>query len=134
MLSTNYFTIAVVLMIFGLGNGLFNTPNAREIMSSVPPDRRGVASGMRSMMFNLGLTLSYGIVIVLLTKGIPYSEFSQLLQGTISSSATSLARAEFLAGFKITSLVFATLMVFAIIPSWIRGNPPVTQPILVRKD
>lgn len=127
-LSTNYYYIAVVLVIFGLGNGLFNTPNTREIMSSVPPERRGVASGVRSMMFNLGLTLSYGVVILLLTKGIPYTEFSQLLQGTISSDSIPLARTEFLTGFRITSLVFAALMVFAIIPSWIRGEPtPIHQ-------
>ena len=133
-LSTGYYSIAAVLAIMGLGNGLFNTPNTREIMSSVPPERRGVASGMRSMMYNLGLTLSYGLVIVLITQGIPYSEFSQLLQGTISPGLASLAKTEFLSGFRITSLVFGIVMVFAIIPSWIRGKPSVPQRIVASKS
>lgn len=128
-LSTSYFAIAAVLVIFGLGNGLFNTPNTREIMSSVPPERRGVASGIRSMMFNLGLTLSYGVVIVLITQGIPYAEFNQLLQGTIPSVSSLLARTEFLNGFRITSLVFAILVAFAIIPSWIRGKPAAARQV-----
>ena len=133
-LTTGYYSIAVVLAIMGLGNGLFNTPNTREIMSSVPPERRGVASGMRSMMYNLGLTLSYGLVIVLITQGIPYPEFSQLLQGTVPPSIASIAKTEFLSGFRITSLVFGIVMVFAIIPSWIRGKPSVPQRIVASKS
>lgn len=129
-LSTTYISIAAILVVFGLGNGLFNTPNTREIMSSVPPERRGVGSGIRQMMFSLGLTLSYGIVIVLITQGIPYSVFSQLLQGTISPSLTTLAKTEFMSGFRTTSLVFAILMLITIVPSWTRGKVSVPQRII----
>ncbi|MHB8567743.1 MAG: MFS transporter [Nitrososphaerales archaeon] len=117
-ISTQYTEIVLLLAIFGVGNGLFNTPNTREIMSSVPPERRGIASGIRNLMFNLGLTTSFGVVIALITLGIPYNTFSQLLAGT---ATTSLAKLEFVSGFRIAAFVFALIVAVAIIPSWMRG-------------
>ncbi|MGI0092247.1 MAG: MFS transporter [Nitrososphaerales archaeon] len=127
--SSSYLTIVIALVIFGLGNGLFNTPNTREIMSSVPPDRRGIASGLRSMMFNLGLTVSYGLVVVLITIGIPYGIFTQLLEGTAASPLViAAARMEFVNGFRIAAFVLALITAAAIIPSWMRG--PRVKPTL----
>lgn len=119
--STTYVEIALVLTLFGIGNGLFNTPNTREIMTSVPIDNRGIASGLRNMMYNLGLTLSYGVAVVLITIGIPYGSFNELLQGTTQQTALSLSKLEFVSGFRIASIVFALIVGLAILPSWMRG-------------
>ncbi|MGA2919327.1 MFS transporter [Methanoregula sp.] len=71
----DYPVFAIALLIMGLGNGMFGTPNIAAIMNSVPPEDRGVASGMRSMLQNSGMVISmalfFTIVIVSLTHLFP---------------------------------------------------------------
>jgi nitrate/nitrite transporter NarK len=70
-----YPVFAVALLIMGIGNGMFGSPNIAAIMNSVPPEDRGVASGMRSMLQNSGMVVSmalfFTIVIVSLTHMFP---------------------------------------------------------------
>ena len=42
-----YWAFAVLIALNGIGSGMFAAPNTSSIMSSVPADQRGVASGMR---------------------------------------------------------------------------------------
>ena len=71
----DYPVFAIALLIMGLGNGMFGAPNIAAIMNSVPPEDRGVASGMRSMLQNSGMVISmalfFTIVIVSLTHLFP---------------------------------------------------------------
>ncbi|HUH78783.1 MAG TPA: MFS transporter [Methanoregula sp.] len=71
----DYPVFAVALLVMGLGNGMFGTPNIAAIMNSVPPEDRGVASGMRTMLQNSGMVISmalfFTIVIVSLTRLFP---------------------------------------------------------------
>jgi EmrB/QacA subfamily drug resistance transporter len=53
------------LFIFGLGAGLFSSPNTNAIMSSVEKKFFGVASGTLATMRSCGMTLSIGIVMIL---------------------------------------------------------------------
>jgi MFS family permease len=70
-----YPVFAIALLIMGLGNGMFGAPNIAAIMNAVPPEDRGVASGMRSMLQNSGMVISmamfFTIVIVSLTQTFP---------------------------------------------------------------
>jgi EmrB/QacA subfamily drug resistance transporter len=121
--GASYLEVAVVLVVFGVGNGLFNTPNTREIMASVPANRRGIASGFRSLVYNIGLTLSYGLVILFITIGIPYNALSQLLQGNEATSyAATIATQAFVNGFRITCLIFSAIIALAVAPSILRGT------------
>jgi len=71
----DYPVFAVALLIMGIGNGMFGSPNIASIMNAVPPEDRGVASGMRSMLQNSGMVISmalfFTIVIVSLTHLFP---------------------------------------------------------------
>jgi len=71
----DYPIFAIALLIMGIGNGMFGSPNIAAIMNSVPPEDRGVASGMRSMLQNSGMVVSmalfFTIVIVSLTQLFP---------------------------------------------------------------
>jgi MFS family permease len=71
----DYPIFAIALLIMGLGNGMFGAPNIAAIMNSVPPEDRGVASGMRSMLQNSGMVVSmalfFTIVIISLTHLFP---------------------------------------------------------------
>jgi hypothetical protein len=59
----------------GIGSGVFFSPNTASIMNSVPPEHRGVASGMRATLQNCGQTISlavfFAIIIVALSGSLP---------------------------------------------------------------
>ena len=54
----------------GVGQGMFSAPNTSAIMGSVPPERRGAASGMRATFQNSGTSLSIGIFFSLMIIGL----------------------------------------------------------------
>lgn len=127
--GTQYPEVASVLCLFGIGNGFFTSPNLKAIMGSVPSNRLGVASGFRNTMFQTGVTVSYGLVIFLLTLGIPYSSFSDLLQGIAQGPALILARSEFFNGFRLACIILAIVDAVAIVPSVMRGNSEITREV-----
>jgi EmrB/QacA subfamily drug resistance transporter len=63
-------SFALLLLLNGLGMGLFAAPNTTGIMNSVPPRRRGVASGMRATFQNTGMVLSIGVFFSLMIVGL----------------------------------------------------------------
>ncbi len=86
----SYLPFAVMLFAVGVGNGMFVAPNTASIMNSVPPEHRGVASGMRSVMTSLANTVSIAMYFSLLL-----SAFEARLPSAIYSSLVS-------AGFPVT--------------------------------
>jgi MFS family permease len=66
----NYWAFAGLLVLNGIGSGLFSAPNTTAIMNSVPANRRGVASGMRGTFMNSGTSLSIGIFFSLMIVGL----------------------------------------------------------------
>ncbi|MHB8566120.1 MAG: MFS transporter [Nitrososphaerales archaeon] len=127
--STPYIEIALLFVFMGVGNGLFLAPNLVSIMSSVPSNRIGIASGFRQTVFQTGYATSYGLVILFITFGIPYASFSLLLQGIGSPVALSAARLEFIDGYRITAIILALIEAVAIIPSLMRGESRITKSI-----
>jgi EmrB/QacA subfamily drug resistance transporter len=77
-----YWEFAGILLLMGVGNGMFGTPNSSSVMSSVPPEERGVASGMLSTMMNTALSASmvlfFTVIIVGLTNSLPSAIASSL--------------------------------------------------------
>jgi MFS family permease len=71
---------ACLLLISGIGQGMFSAPNTSAIMSSVPAEQRGVASGMRATFQNSGMSLSIGVFFSLMIAGLATS-----LPGTLSA-------------------------------------------------
>ena len=119
--SSSYTEIAISLLLLGAGNGMFVSPNISSIMGSVPPNRRGIASAFRTTVFNVGGTMSTGLIVLLITSGIPYSMFSSLLQSTSPVSLGLAVQMEFVNGFKFGCLVLALFNTAGILPSFLRG-------------
>lgn len=69
----SYPEFAALLMLSGIGQGMFSAPNTSAIMSSVPAAQRGVASGMRSTFQNAGTSLSIGVFFSLMIAGLASS-------------------------------------------------------------
>lgn len=61
--EVNFYYMAVILIMLGLGYALFSAPNSNAIMSSVPPKNRGEASGMLSVVRQVGMMISMGIAM-----------------------------------------------------------------------
>jgi MFS family permease len=80
----NYLVFGALIFINGLGGGLFAAPNTSLVMSSVPANMRGAASGMRATFQNAGQVLSIGIFFSLMVAGLASS-----LPNTLSSGLTA---------------------------------------------
>ena len=70
-----YLPFALILLVLGIGNGIFMSPNMASVMNSCPPEHRGAASGMRSTLQNCGQTISqaifFAIIIISLNATLP---------------------------------------------------------------
>jgi EmrB/QacA subfamily drug resistance transporter len=70
-----YFPFALILLVMGIGNGIFMSPNMASVMNSCPAEHRGAASGMRSTLQNCGQTISqaifFSIIIISLNATLP---------------------------------------------------------------
>jgi MFS family permease len=65
-----YWAFALLILANGIGSGMFAAPNTSAIMSSVPAEQRGVASGMRATFQNAGTALSIGVFFSLMVAGL----------------------------------------------------------------
>lgn len=80
----NYPLFAVLLFMLGCGSGLFASPNTSSIMSSVPPETRGVSSGMRATFQNSATLVSIGLFFSIVTVGLAAALPSTLSSGLIA--------------------------------------------------
>ncbi|HEX3329044.1 MAG TPA: MFS transporter [Gaiellales bacterium] len=66
----NYLWFGGLLLLVGLGMGLFASPNQAGIMNSLPANRRGAGAGMATTFQNSALVLSIGIFFSLMILGL----------------------------------------------------------------
>jgi MFS family permease len=104
-----YPLFALLLLISGIGQGMFSAPNTSAIMSSVPVDQRGVASGMRSTFQNSGTSLSIGVFFSLMIAGLAVT-LPQTLSGGLQSHGVSASVATGVAQLPPVSTLFAAFL------------------------
>lgn len=68
--------ILACFFIFGLGNGLFQSPNNSEVMSSLPMEKSGTASSVIATVRNLGMALGASFGSILLSFSLISQGFS----------------------------------------------------------
>jgi MFS family permease len=119
--ATPLWVVELLLVVIGLGIGLFSSPNISSVMGSVPPQRRGVASAIRATVFNTGNVVSIGLVAYIITTAIPY----QVVSGITTGGYTTLTASES-AGFVIgmgRAFIVAAIITFAgMFASSLRGS------------
>jgi MFS family permease len=84
----DYVPFALALFVMGLGNGMFSSPNSAAIMNAVPPEERGVSSGMMSTLMNSGFVLSMGMFFTIIVVGLT-SAFPPELSAALSAANAS---------------------------------------------
>ncbi|HEV7725343.1 MAG TPA: MFS transporter [Modestobacter sp.] len=106
-----YWLFALLIGLNGVGSGLFAAPNTAAIMSSVPADQRGVASGMRGTFFNSGTSLSIGVFFSLMIVGLAGTLPSALSSG-LQAQGVDAGVAGQVAGLPPVSSLFAAFLGF----------------------
>jgi len=102
--------IILVLMLLGLGFGLFSSPNTNAVMSSVQRRLYGVASATLSTMRTVGQTLSIGMAVLIFAIVIGHVEITPAYYPQLMTS------------IRLTFTLFAVLCVFGIFASLSRGT------------
>ncbi len=120
--NTPYLDIAMLLVLGGLGTGLFASPNMSSIMGSVPAKRRAVASALRATFFNVGYTLSVNAVILLMTLKVPYSLITSMISSLTPTALSLSERTAFAGGLNFVYFVLFVINTLAFIPSLLRGK------------
>jgi MFS family permease len=105
----SYVTFAALLLLNGIGMGLFASPNRAGVMNSLPPDQRGAGAGMNATFQNSAMVLSIGLffslLIVGLSSGLPAS-----LQGGLMAHGVPVAQAVKIAHLPPVSSLFAAFL------------------------
>jgi hypothetical protein len=93
----SYLWFALVLVLNGIGMGLFASPNSAGVMNSLPPTQRGAGAGMLATFMNSASVLSIGVfftlMIVGLSSGLPHALQSGLVaHGVPAGDATRVSQ------------------------------------------
>ncbi len=125
-----YWEMGILLYLNGVGMGMFAAPNAASVMSAVPPENRGAASGMLATLQNTGQQISmaifFTIVIVGLSTGLGGSVSHALAaaqvgppdQGILSSVVASNPTGALFGAFLGENPMSVLLAGAATIPGW----------------
>jgi MFS family permease len=104
-----YWQFAGILLLFGLGMGLFASPNRAGIMNSLPPESRGVGAGMAATFQNSATVLSIGIFFTLIILGLASTLPAALTHGLVAQGVPQ-ADAARVAALPPVSILFAALL------------------------
>ena len=108
--NTPVASIVILLLLMGIGFGLFSSPNSNAIMSSVEKRFLGIASGVVGTMRMVGQMMSMGIAMMLLSLYIGVQKITpSAYHGLMSSMKT---------GF----MIFSMLCILGIFASLARNN------------
>lgn len=108
----NYWEFGLTLFAMGIGGGMFGSPNSASIMNSVPPQERGVASGMMYTIMNTSFTASMAIFFTIVIVGI-----TQRFPDAVTSSLTSIG------AVKLTPLLVNIPPTGALFSAFLGYNP-----------
>jgi EmrB/QacA subfamily drug resistance transporter len=77
------------LFIVGVASGMFNSPNTAAMMGTVPPYRRGIAAGARTMLQNTGAVISIAFVLAVVTAAVPRDVLLSIFSGVTTGLSDS---------------------------------------------
>ena len=104
-----YWEFALILLLNGIGMGLFAAPNRAAIMNSLPPNQRGVGAGMSTTFQNSAMVLSIGVFFSLMIFGLAQTLPQTLTSGLLAQGVPA-ANATQLAALPPVTVLFASLL------------------------
>jgi MFS family permease len=125
-----YHMFALVILLYGISTGMFIAPNTASIMNSLPAQRRGVGSGMRLTLLNVGSPLSMVMIFTLMVLGLNASMPASLYNGLVQNGIPAQIAQQIAAAPPI-SYLFAAFLGYnplgTLIPSNILNALPAQQ-------
>lgn len=105
----SYPFFAALLLLNGLGMGLFASPNRAAVMNSLPVSGRGVGSGMLATFQNSAMVLSIGIFFSLMIAGMQ-SRLAHALFSGLTSQHVPQAYAGAISALPPVAVLFAAFL------------------------
>ena len=105
----HYLWFSVLVLVNGIGGGMFSAPNATAVMNSVPAENRGSAAGIQAAFMNSGMVLSIGIFFSLMIVGLSRALPSSMYLG-LTTHGVSSAQAHNIANLPVVGSLFASFL------------------------
>ena len=105
----SYPWFALVLLMNGIGMGLFASPNSAGVMNSLPPTQRGAGAGMLATFMNSASVLSIGVFFTLMIVGLA-SMLPHTLQTGLTAHGVSHADAVRISHLPPVATIFASFL------------------------
>jgi len=105
----SYVWFALVLLVNGIGMGLFAAPNSAGVMNSLPPTQRGAGAGMLATFMNSASVLSIGIFFSLMIVGLAAALPHTLQSGLVAHGVPAPAAAR-VASLPPVATLFASFL------------------------
>ena len=133
-----YWQFGGILLVSGIGGGLFFSPNMAGIMNSVPARQRGAAAGMRATFQNSSTVVSIGVFFSLMIAGLSTS-LPNALYGGLTAHGVPAADATQISHLPPVASLFAALLGYnpmaALLPAQVLHALPASQAaILTSKE
>src|SRR3954471_9575401 len=114
-----YWQSTLWLLLVGIGSGMFNSPNTAAMMGTVPPHRRGIAAGARTMLQNTGAVISIAFVLAIVTAAVPKQVLFKIFSG-LASGLSDAKLAPFIANMHTALWVLAATSLVGAVVSLMR--------------
>jgi MFS family permease len=105
----SYGWFALVLLLNGIGTGLFASPNSAGVMNALPPTQRGAGAGMLATFQNTASVLSIGVFFTLMIVGLA-SSLPHTLQGGLVAHGVPPADASRISHLPPVATLFASFL------------------------
>ena len=106
--------LLIPLILIGSGMGIFASPNRSSIMSSAPPNRRGIASGISTTLVNSGNTLSIGAAFLVMGLTTPKSVLDAIFAGE-TATGSGFSALQFVDSVHLVFYISALLLIVSVI-------------------
>jgi MFS family permease len=104
-----YVWFALVLLLNGIGMGLFASPNSAGVMNALPPSQRGAGAGMLATFMNSAMVLSIGVFFTLMIVGLA-SGLPDTLQTGLTAHGVAPADAARVSHLPPVATLFASFL------------------------
>ncbi|MFC7592289.1 hypothetical protein ACFQYP_57605 [Nonomuraea antimicrobica] len=113
--GTPYWVIGIGLFVAGCGSGTFLTGNTTQVMRALPSGSLGVVNGFRVMVMNVGIVISVGLSLSVLTASVGPALRAQVYAGTLST-LSPVAVGQLMDGFqRAYAVLFAVALLGAVL-------------------
>ena len=105
----HYLWFALLVLLNGIGGGMFSAPNATAVMNSVPAESRGSAAGIQAAFMNSGMVLSIGIFFSLMIVGLSRALPPSMYLG-LTANGVSATQAHHISNLPVVGSLFASFL------------------------